>query len=342
MSEYQRRVAEQRAQVAALRKSMVAEASQNLQASVISNTKTVSPKRPTKPKEQAVATRSSMRIASKPKAAYKEDEKPAFMSERRSHTATRNSQRSRKTINYNEDDDDQEDAISLTRNEIVMLDSEYYKARWSTTMDNWYKWVPSQPLPDREASGTFYFATHPNFTPNKSPEEVFREGAFGGTYWAPYWSAAMNVNVINDYTEMPDEWTQGVDVERYLINDGYDRTVNKFQVRAGQSIAEWENNGWIKLDLDIRGWMQWYTRFFRGRRSGDDARQITRWAKCAGPTGRWRQKLLKDYMQAGIRDVTEGVSADSGVSLAVHQTMHHWAVELRQEDVDAFWERFDV
>ena len=33
------------------------------------------------------------------------------------------------------------------------------------------------------------------------------------------------------------------------------------------------------------GWFQWYCRFFQGRRSEDDERQIQRWLKICGPTG---------------------------------------------------------
>ena len=33
------------------------------------------------------------------------------------------------------------------------------------------------------------------------------------------------------------------------------------------------------------GWFQWYCRFFQGRRSEDDVRQIQRWLKICGPTG---------------------------------------------------------
>ena len=33
------------------------------------------------------------------------------------------------------------------------------------------------------------------------------------------------------------------------------------------------------------GWFQWYCRFFEGRRTDDDARQIKRWLKVCGPSG---------------------------------------------------------
>ena len=82
-----------------------------------------------------------------------------------------------------------------------------------------------------------------------------------------------------------------------------------------------------------------------GRRCADDDRQIARWRRCVGESGRWRRALLKKYVQNGIRHVTdEGDELDDGdgqpkgdVSPVVHQTCHHWAWEVRQEALDRFW-----
>jgi hypothetical protein len=51
--------------------------------------------------------------------------------------------------------------------------------------------------------------------------------------------------------------------------------VNRFKVRAGQSLQEWEKAGWIWAG-DPRGWAEWYCRFWGGRRCGDDERQVRR------------------------------------------------------------------
>lgn len=99
--------------------------------------------------------------------------------------------------------------------------------------------------------------------------------------------------------------------------------------------------GWINHTYDPRGWFQWYTRFYRGRRCSDDARQISRWKKCVGPTGRWRRILLKKYLQMGIREVFDYGDGDENgkeVSPVVHQTCHHWAYEVRQRDLERFLE----
>lgn len=78
-----------------------------------------------------------------------------------------------------------------------------------------------------------------------------------------------------------------------------------------------------------------------GRRCPDDERQISRWKKCVGETGRWRRTLLKKYLQNGIRSVFDEDDHDDGekgdVSPVVHQTCHHWAYEVRQDALDRFW-----
>lgn len=50
-------------------------------------------------------------------------------------------------------------------------------------------------------------------------------------------------------------------------------------------VAVWESSGWI-VESDPYGWFQWYCRFYQGRRCSDDARQISRWCKSAGPKGK--------------------------------------------------------
>lgn len=205
----------------------------------------------------------------------------------------------------------------------------------------WTSWKPTAPPPTRDDARVFHFADHPAFTPNKSPEEVLREGAFGGSYYRPLRSRRLGVVVEGDWTELPREWIGGLPVERYLTSADYDPEVNKFGVACGQSIEEWEAAGWIKHEHDVRGWFQWYTRFFRGRRCDDDERQVSRWRKCVGEAGRWRRTLLKKYVAAGVREVFDDGEDEEArqVSPVVHQTCHHWAFEVRQEHLDEAWTR---
>ncbi|KAH8682015.1 hypothetical protein BX600DRAFT_505639 [Xylariales sp. PMI_506] len=202
----------------------------------------------------------------------------------------------------------------------------------------WTAWKSVAPPPERDSLGTLHFASHPEFTPNKSPEEIIREGSFGGSYWRPLYSKHLKTTVSNDWKELPSSWTEGLNVDLYLANPVYEAEVNKYGVACGQSIEEWEASGWIAHEYDVRGWFQWYCRFWMGRRCEDDERQISRWKRCVGPTGRWRRTLLKNYVKKGIRSVfDEGMETGGEVSPVVHQTCHHWAYEVRQEALDTFW-----
>ncbi|KAK8162669.1 hypothetical protein IWX90DRAFT_249926 [Phyllosticta citrichinensis] len=209
-----------------------------------------------------------------------------------------------------------------------------------TLRDGWTSWKPEASEPFRDSTGTFHFLSHPDFTPNKSPEEIIREGSFGGSYWRPLYSKALGTTIQDDWKELPAGWTKGLDVKRYLKSPSYNAEVNKYGVACGQSIEEWEASGWIMHEYDVRGWFQWYCRFWMGRRCPDDERQISRWKKCVGETGRWRRILLKKYVQMGIKTVfDDGEDDDSAgdVSPVVHQTCHHWAYEVRQDALDRFW-----
>jgi hypothetical protein len=202
-------------------------------------------------------------------------------------------------------------------------------------------WEPTELGRSRDESGTFHFKSHPSFLPNKSPEEILREGCFGGSYFRPLFSRKLGVEIVDDYKELPSSWISGLDVSVYLTSPIYDPDVNKFKVACGQSIEEWEAAGWINHDYDVRGWFQWYCRFFQGRRCEDDARQVSRWVKCVGETGRWRRMLLKKYVALGVREVfDDGADEDvPEVSPVIHQTCHHWAFEVRQNILDDYWLR---
>ncbi|EPS37039.1 hypothetical protein H072_9384 [Dactylellina haptotyla CBS 200.50] len=202
-----------------------------------------------------------------------------------------------------------------------------------------WTWKPSAPPPTRGEDGIINFADYPDFTPNKTPEEIIREGCFGGTYFRPLFSKKLNFTVANDYQELPEDWLANLDVGIFLTSATYQPSINKYGVACGQSIEEWEASGWINHDYDVRGWFQWYIRFYLGRRCDDDERQVGRWKKCCGGRGRWRRALLKKYVGMGVREVfDDGEEEGKEVSPVIHQTCHHWAYEVRQPDLDAFWE----
>jgi len=61
-----------------------------------------------------------------------------------------------------------------------------------------------------------------------------------------------------------------------------------------------------------------YCKFFQGRRTPDDDRQVSRWNACAGTSGRWKSNLIAKCVAAGKR------FDDASVSPVVRQTLQHW------------------
>lgn len=283
-----------------------------------------------RPTTNAAPTRSSARIAAAPaKPSYDEDDngQAGGAVSRQPRKAKQSRGRPSKRTSIKAEDSGEEETRSRSG-----LNVDELRASWSS-------WTPSAPAPTRDDAGFFHFDSHPDFTPNKSPAEMLREGAFGGSYFRPLYSKRLGVTVSDDYLELPTPWTHGLDASLYLTSPTYDPEANKFKVACGQSIEEWEASGWIDHRFDVRGWFQWYCRFFAGRRCEDDERQVGRWKKCVGPTGRWRRMLLKKYVSSGVRTVwDDGEDEDAPeVSPVMHQTCHHWAFEVTQDVLDEYW-----
>jgi len=119
--------------------------------------------------------------------------------------------------------------------------------------------------------GYVYYRTQPvgrnfaaEFRPELSPKEMLRLGVFGGKY------------MTDCRAEFPRSW-----FARARLSPGRrDPRLNFFGVNASQSLAVWRRNGWIHPH-DPRGWFQWYCRYYMGRRTSDDRRQIRRWRAIA-------------------------------------------------------------
>mmetsp|Transcript_22066 Transcript_22066/g.51900 ORF Transcript_22066/g.51900 Transcript_22066/m.51900 type:complete len:124 (-) Transcript_22066:95-466(-) len=110
----------------------------------------------------------------------------------------------------------------------------------------------------------------------------------------------------------------------WLTSSTYRNNINKYRVKCGGSLGMWESSGWI-VDVDPYGWYQWYCRFYQGRRCSDDARQISRWLKSAGPKGRFRSQLCNKILAAAARH------DDVSISPVIRQTLLHWGLEITPE-----------
>ncbi|MBM3808028.1 MAG: hypothetical protein FJW22_07500 [Acidimicrobiia bacterium] len=124
---------------------------------------------------------------------------------------------------------------------------------------------------DRMQRGYVYDRTEPagrnfaaDFRPQLTPKQMLRLGVFGGKYM----------------TDCRDEFPQDWFTKARLAEGRRQARLNYFGVHASQSLATWRRSGWIRAQ-DPRGWFQWYCRYYMGRRTSDDVRQIRRWRAIA-------------------------------------------------------------
>ena len=183
------------------------------------------------------------------------------------------------------------------------------------------------PPPTRSADGVFHFRSHPSFQPNLSPEEVLRAGSFGGQYFRNIASSVTGRVHVDAHLELPSAWFSGLNISKCIASSTYDAKVNTYKVKCGQDLRDWEESGWI-VPQDPFGWFQFYCRFFQGRRTDDDDRQVARWCACAGEKGRWKANLAHKVAASG-KDVD-----DPSISPVVRQTLQHWGYKLTSKDLD--------
>jgi len=190
------------------------------------------------------------------------------------------------------------------------------------------------PLPTRKDNGQLVFADHPEFSPNMTPKEVLQAGSFGGTYFRPIYSSVTKLKYGKEvWQELPSDWLEGLDIRTRVSSSLYDASRNKYKVKCGASLEEWESSGWMR-EQDPYGWFQWYCRFYQGRRTEDDSRQIGRWSNCAGEKGRWKNNLISKIVKAGC------AWDNTNISPVVRQTLLHWAYTLTQQDFNKNAKRF--
>jgi hypothetical protein len=136
------------------------------------------------------------------------------------------------------------------------------------------------------------------FEPQLAPAELLAMGVFGGKY------------MTDCRDEFPASWFR----KAKLSPERKNPKLNFFGVDASQSLKVWRKNGWIHPD-DPRGWFQWYCRYYLGRRSLDDERQIRR----------WRQ------MTRHVSQIRHGCEpGDLDCRRRQRQALLHWAYDSRK------------
>jgi hypothetical protein len=157
---------------------------------------------------------------------------------------------------------------------------------------------------DRMQQGYAYYRTapagrqfDPQFRPELTPKQMLQLGVFGGRY------------MTDCRGEFPASWF----AHAKLCPTRHDPKLNYFRVNASQSLATWRRKGWIRPQ-DPRGWFQWYCRYYNGRRSADDARQIRRWRAIARHVAAIRKNCERGDLECRRRQ---------------RQAVLHWAYDSR-------------
>ena len=158
-----------------------------------------------------------------------------------------------------------------------------------------------------------------NFSPNKTPIEAIKEGAFGGTYFRDIYSGINKKWYKNSWQEFVH--VKNIDAKFYA-SDYYDVNVSRYGAKCRTSLRFWKNKGWINK-IDPYGCFQWYFRYLLGRRSIDDKRQTNRWKKIVS---RFRGKLVKMIKDAGSK------FDDYSISPKIRQILLHWGYELTKKN----------
>ncbi len=139
---------------------------------------------------------------------------------------------------------------------------------------------------------------HPEFKPELSPKQMLELGVFGGKY------------MTDCRDEFPSDWFENV----HLSPETHNPNLNFFGVNASKPLSYWQQKDWIYPE-DPRGWFQWYCRYYLGRRSVDDERQVKRW------------KAMKRHVAQIKKNCLPG---DLGCRRKQRQALLHWAYDSRK------------
>lgn len=139
------------------------------------------------------------------------------------------------------------------------------------------------------------------FKPQLTPKQMLVMGVFGGRY------------MRDCKKEFPEDWF--TKAKFYPEGrPGHDEKLNYFGVEASKPLAYWRKKDWLHPQ-DPRGWFQWYCRYYMGRRTEDDERQIKRWLAMT----RHIAQLKKNCMPG-----------DLNCRSKQRQALLHWAYDSRK------------
>ena len=124
------------------------------------------------------------------------------------------------------------------------------------------------------------------FNPIFTPYQMLELGVFDGTYFK---SNYMDFN------------------QRVTVSPS-----NLFQENASQPMEVWIKNGWITPE-DPRGWYQWYTRYYHGRR-------ITNLDK-------WQMNRWKSFVARHSAQVLKNGDCDMTIRRKQRQALLHWGAD---------------
>lgn len=158
---------------------------------------------------------------------------------------------------------------------------------------------------DKIQKGYVYFITekkgrnfYPDFKPDLTPKQMLEMGVFGGKY------------MTDCKKEFPKDWFE----KARLSPQKKDISLNYFGVDASKPLSYWKKKGWIHSQ-DPRGWFQWYCRYYMGRRTIDDERQIKRWIAMKRHIAQIKKNCQKGDLECRKKQ---------------RQALLHWAYDSRK------------